>query len=449
MIAETMWQPLNDQTLHPGHFVLYWMQAAQRAQSNPALEYASARANELGVPLLAVFGLTADFPEANLRHYVFMLEGLRETQQALAKRGVRLIVRRQAPDQAALALADEACLLVTDRGYLCLQKQWRSSVARQAPCPVVQVETEVVTPVEVVSDKEEYAARTLRPRLHRQLTDYLHPLRQTRLQHTSLDWPGESLDLSDPLALAQALKIPATVGPVQHYRGGATEARRRLREFVARDLADYAVAHSDPAVDRTSHLSPYLHFGQISPLEVALAVAGRPGPGAESFLEELLVRRELSMNFVHFNPAYDRYEALPDWARRTLAAHAADTRPIIYTPEQLEQADTHDRYWNAAMRELLVTGYMHNYLRMYWGKKVLEWSPSPEAGFAVLLTLNNRYLLDGRDPASFTNVAWCFGKHDRPWRERPIFGQIRYMNAAGLERKFDMAAYLARVAALS
>jgi deoxyribodipyrimidine photo-lyase len=216
-------------------------------------------------------------------------------------------------------------------------------------------------------------------------------------------------------------------------------------------LQRYVAARARPCEAEVSTLSPYLHFGQISPVEVALAArdAKAPDENRASFLEELIVRRELAMNFVHTTPNYDQYDCLPDWARQTLAAHRADRREHVYSFDQLARSDTHDPYWNAAMREMLVTGYMQNYMRMYWGKKVLEWSPSPEEGYAVLLRLNNTFFLDGRDANSYANVGWIFGLHDRPWPERPIFGKVRSMTAAGLKRKTDIDAYVRKMSALT
>jgi deoxyribodipyrimidine photo-lyase len=229
-------------------------------------------------------------------------------------------------------------------------------------------------------------------------------------------------------------------------QGGYAQARARLDAFVSKGLRGYVAARAQPAEPQVSMLSPYLHFGQISPVEVALAVRGASAPRADrdSFLEELIVRRELAANFVDNTPAYDRFECLPAWAQRTLALHAHDPRPFTYSFAQLAGAQTHDPYWNAATREMLATGYMQNHMRMYWGKKVLEWSATPQEGYATLLRLNNTYFIDGRDPSSFANVGWVFGLHDRPWPERPVFGNVRYMNAAGLERKTDIKAYVQR-----
>ena len=242
-----------------------------------------------------------------------------------------------------------------------------------------------------------------------------------------------------------SLRIDRSVGRVGRFRGGLAEARRRLARFVDEALPGYGAGRSDPSTPRCSNLSPYLHFGQIGPLEVALAAREAAKAGSEdraSFLEELIVRRELAENLVAYCDAYASYNGVPDWARRTLATHAGDPRPYLYDEAALAEGRTHDRYWNAAMREMRETGYMHNYMRMYWGKKILEWSPSPEQAFATALRLNNRYFLDGRDANSFAGVAWCFGRHDRPWAERGVFGRVRYMNAAGLERKFAIGAYV-------
>ena len=263
---------------------------------------------------------------------------------------------------------------------------------------------------------------------------------------------AQSIDLSDIARLITALRIDHTVGPVAQFIGGTAEAARRLERFIAHGLPNYAGARGEPATAQVSFLAAYLHFGQISPVEqIALAIraATADQPDRAAYLEELVVRRELAINFVEYEPSYDSYDALPEWARRTLKHHRDDPRPHLYGRDELEAAATADPYWNAAMREMLLTGYMHNHMRMYWGKKILEWSRTPEQAFATALFLNNRYFLCGRDPSSYANVGWCFGLHDRPWPERPVFGTVRSMTAAGLERKTDIDAYVKRVKSLS
>ena len=348
-------------------------------------------------------------------------------------------------------MAEEAALVVADRGYLRIQRQWRNHVAKNAPCAVVQVESEAVVPVETASPKEEYTAGTLRPKLQRILEGYLVPLKERTVRKDSLSLRLDTDSEGELTSLLKKMKIDRSVSPVRAFRGGTARANALLEGFIAKKIRHYDELRNDPGLDYSSHLSPYLHFGQISPLAVALRISGErsvPAAARESFLEELIVRRELSMNFVFYNDRYDEYECLPDWARKTLAEHAKDRREYIYGPEQWERAGTHDPYWNAAQREMMITGKMHNYMRMYWGKKILEWSRTPAEAFRTALTLNNRYELDGRDPNGFAGVAWCFGKHDRAWSERKVFGKIRYMNDAGLKRKFDMDAYLKKVSAL-
>jgi deoxyribodipyrimidine photo-lyase len=445
MIQPERLQSLNTLGLRERRYVLYWMQASQRAECNHALEYAIREANRLGQPLVVVFGLTPSFPEANERHYRFMLEGLARTQEALARRKIRLVVIRENPPQAALQLAGEASLLVTDRGYLRVQKQWRQEVARKAPCLVVQVEGDVIVPVETASPKEEVGARTLRPKVQRLLEQYLVPLRETRPKLSSLELPFESLDLSDVAALLRKLKLTSAPS-TSRFTGGTREGLKFLGQFLSHGLPNYDEFRNDALAEAVSHMSPFLHFGQLSPLQIALAVREETAPDVPVYLEQLIVRRELSMNFVHYNAGYDEYEqAVPQWARKTLFEHARDPRQL-YSVEQLEQSETGDAYWNAAMREMVLTGYLHNYLRMYWGKRIIEWSHNPEEAFRRMAYLNNKYFVDGRDPVSWGSIAWCFGKHDRPWPPRPIFGTVRYMNASGLRRKFEADEYVRRIA---
>jgi deoxyribodipyrimidine photo-lyase len=454
VIHPTRVQQLNDRPPDSrGGYVLYWMQASQRAEWNHALEYAAGWANELAKPLVVAFGLTDDYPDANERHYAFMLEGLRDVRAAVARRRIKFVVRRGSPPEVATELARKAALLVCDRGYLRHQKRWRDDVADAVPVRVVQVETDVVVPVEAVSDHPEFAARTLRPKLHKLWPEYLKPVRRVPLRASSLTLRLPSdVDVTGVDATLAALKIDRTVPRSAHFLGGSAAAHALLDRFLHDRLAGYAEHRSEPSVTGTSTLGGYLHFGQISPLEVALkarACAAAPACSRDGFLEELLVRRELAVNFVHYCPNYDAYDALPAWARRTLEGHAADARPRAYSRAELEAANTHDPYWNAAQREMVLTGHMHNSMRMYWGKKVLEWKRRPREAYDDLMYLNNKYFLCGRGPNAYANVAWVFGLHDRPWGPaRPVFGTVRYMNSAGLDRKFDMDAYVSKVTAL-
>lgn len=441
MIHDTRVSALNRHSKHPGgDHVLLWVQASVRVRDNHALEYAVQAANRLKLPLVAVFGLTPGYPEANARHYLYLLEGLRDLRAGLEKRGVPLRVALGDPVTEVKKAAKAAALVVTDLGYMRIQRQWRDELAAALKVSLVAVESEAVVPVRVASPKQEYAARTIRPKIHRLWQDYLVPLDTHDLAHRADDWdPGEAVD--DPVALAARLPIDQSVG-AGHETGGEAAALARLEEFIAHDLAQYHERRNDPTIDGSSRLSAYLHYGHLSPLTVALAALDHPGPGTDALLEELVVRRELSFNFCWYNPDYDRYEGVPDWARKTLEEHENDPRPAHYTPEQLDRGETEDPYWNAAQRQMVQTGRMHNYMRMYWGKKLLEWSAGPREAHATMLALNNRYEQDGRDANSFVGVSWVLGLHDRPWARHPVFGTVRSMSASGLRRKFDMEAYV-------
>ena len=436
---------LNNKPFIEGDYVLYWMQASQRVDYNHALEYAITKANELDKPLLVFFGITDEYPGANERHYYFMLEGLRETQASLLKRGIRMVIQHESPETAAIKWSRSACVIVTDRGYLTLQKKWRKYVASRIECPLIQVESDVVVPVEQASSKEAYSAASLRPKINRLLKSYLVPVRNIRLKNKSSNLAFESLDIQDLDKAISKLNIDRSVDKVETYHGGASQAKRHLRNFLRYKLDEYATKKNDPNAEVLSNMSPYLHFGQISPLYIALQVSNTNGAGKDVYLEELIVRRELAINFVYYNKNYAAFSSLPAWVKGNLRTHAKDKREYVYTLAQLENAQTHDPYWNAAQLEMMITGKMHGYMRMYWGKKILEWTKSPQRAFKVATYLNDKYELDGRNPNSYAGVAWCFGKHDRPWSARPVFGNIRYMNASGLKRKFDADAYVAKM----
>lgn len=435
-----------------GGYVHYWMQQAMRAEGNLALDHAVELANGLGVPVVVSFGLTGrvsePYPEANARHYAFLLQGLAEVARTLQARGIAFVIRYGAPPDVTLAVAERAAILVCDRGYLRPQRMWQAQVVERVACRTVQVETDVVVPIEVASGKHEFAARTLRPKIHRAWESYLVASQAPEVRRRA-DGLGlaSDVDLSDPVGTAATLKVDQGVAPVKRFAGGLTAARKRLSAFLGDGFEGYKEKRGAPERATVSHMSPYMHFGQISPVEIALSArtAERGGPeDRESYLEELIVRRELAYNHVWYEPAYDRYESVPAWARETLERHRGDPRPHLYTRAQLEAGETHDRFWNGAQREMRETGYMHNRMRMYWGKKIVEWSPTPEEAFVTTLAINNKFFLCGRDANSFTNVAWLFGLHDRPWFRRPVFGTVRYMGDNTL-RKFDAEAYLRSV----
>jgi deoxyribodipyrimidine photo-lyase len=442
-------RPLNTRQIRSGKYVLYWMQASQRTEYNHALEYAITESNRLRKPLLVFFGINEYFPEANQRHYFFMLEGLREIETSLKCRGIKFAVWPKSPELGVVDLSKGAALIVTDRGYLRIQREWRSYVADKIDAPLMQVESDVIVPIESASLKEEYSAASLRPKVERALKRFLTPIRKREVRTRLLDYDVDSFDITDVEKAVSRLHVDRSVKQVAGFHGGTQEAKRHLNIFIFEKLKHYEQMKNDPTRDVLSNLSPYLHFGHISPLYVALRVLSSNCPGKGAFLEELIVRRELSMNFVFYNQNYDSYMSLPRWAKETLTQHKSDKRDYVYTLDEFEEAKTHDPFWNAAQLEMVHTGKMHGYMRMYWGKKILEWTESPEEAYRIALELNNKYELDGRDPNGFAGVAWCFGKHDRPWPERPVLGKVRYMNANGLRRKFDAQRYVEQVQALN
>ncbi len=440
----------NGEPCAEGLCVVYWMQRAQRSIDNPALNVAIQAANELQKPLAVFFGLHPNYPNANLRHYAFLLEGLQETAQKIEERGAAFIFRPH-PKNNLIAFCEEvkACLVIGDENPMREPESWRKSAAEKLRVPFWTVDADVVVPVKLF-EKEEYAARTIRPKIHRLLDVFLQPLSKPRARYP---FPRKPMSVPiDKQKILATLAFDRSVQPVAYFKGGTAEAMKRLRAFIKKRLASYHTDRNLPEVDGTSSLSAYLHFGHLSPLTIALAVknADAPQEARDAYLEELIVRRELAMNYVARNPSYDRLQGSPNWALKTLAEQAKDERPHLYTEAQLESAATADELWNAAQIEMMVTGKMHGYLRMYWAKKILEWTRAPEEAFDIAVRFNDKYELDGRDPNGYTGVAWAIGgKHDRPWApRRAVFGLIRYMSAAGMARKFDVKAYIQKVNAL-
>jgi deoxyribodipyrimidine photo-lyase len=445
LIDQERVQLLNDHTVRSGDYVLYWMQASHRTEENPALQYAVEQADALQLPLIVYFGIWQSYPEANLRHFRFMLEGLKQVNSSLESLGIRFVLRIEPPHKGICGLAKNAAVVIVDRGYLREQQTLYRYVAERCRCPLTQVEANVVVPVERASQKEEYSAATFRPKIERQLDRFLHSVETGSPNRSSLtlDLPTLAGERTDDLIAH--LAIDRSVPASNMFKGGTAEANRHFFQFLEKRLEGFAGNRNDPGGDGGSDMSPYLHFGQVSPISLMLLTQDKAGGHSSAFLEELIVRRELAVNFVRYNNHYDSYSSLPAWAQKTLALHQADSREYGYSLDEMERANTHDPFWNTAQKEMIMSGKMQGYMRMYWGKKILEWSAKPQEAYNTALYLNNKYEIDGRDPNGYAGVAWCFGKHDRPWKERPIFGMVRYMNAQGLKRKFNMDRYQERV----
>ena len=426
-----------------GQCIVYWMQRAQRALDNPALETAVKAANILGKPCVVFLAPVPFYPHANLRHYRFLTQGLPAIAEGLKKRGVGFVLRRY-PDHYLLKFCEQVrpALVVGDENPMREPEHWRQVVAANLRAPFWTIDADVIVPSKLLM-KEQYGAYTARPVIRRLLPEFLRPVGNTRARF-AWKMPRCLESLAPETDISAGWPLDRSVAPVNTIIGGTDQALKRLRSFIQRDLARYPSERNKPERDGTSRLSAYLHFGHIGPHTVALAVqkSAAPRQAKEAFLEQLIVRRELAVNFVRFNPDYDSFESAAAWAHKSLAEHAADPRKT-YSESQLENAQTHDPLWNAALRQMVMTGFMHNYMRMYWAKKILEWSRTPARAYQTAVYLNDKYELDGRDPNGYAGIAWAIvGKHDRPWFERPIFGKVRYMSLNSTSKKFDSGSYI-------
>ncbi len=424
--------------------VIYWMSRDQRASDNWALLHAASQALALETELIVVFCLHPEFLGATIRQYAFMLQGLAQVEQQLRQHNIGFVLGLGDPPPvlAELLQSTGAALLVTDFDPLRIKQGWLQQVLAATTGPVHQVDAHNIVPCWEASAKQEYAARTIRPKIHRRLEEFLTDFPDLPRLPAVRDLP-----LTDWNTARAGLRAGPKAGPVNWLAPGEDAAHAMLRGFVDQRLERYD-QRNDPNAQALSDLSPYLHFGQLAPQRVALAVLRSSAKAAsrEAFLEELIVRRELADNFCFYNPAYDAVRGFPDWARKSLDKHRSDKREHVYDFPALEAAATHDPLWNAAQTEMLITGKMHGYMRMYWAKKILEWSATPEDAMTAAIQLNDTYLLDGRDPNGYTGIAWSIGGvHDRPWFERPVFGQIRYMSATGCARKFNVPEYIRRM----
>jgi deoxyribodipyrimidine photo-lyase len=448
MIDESRITYLNNRLVNTqGEYILYWVHQTPRIVGNFALSFAIEQSHQLKKPLLVYFGISDTYPEANLRHFYFLIQGVQEFYRSLKEMNIRMIIGHISADKGAQLLSKKAALVVSDFAYLRHTRKWNSSVASSVEVPFVEVESNVVVPVRISSNKEEYSAATLRRKIE-PLISYFgtmgHEL-EYRGVFCDQTFLIEDIYHQDTDVMVNSLQIDRSVPPSFFIRGGESASREALTYFIENRLDGYSAHHNDPLLDYSSNLSAYLHFGHISPIEVYQKVLQSDCEDRRDFIEQLIVRRELAFNFVYYNWQYDQFEALPRWAKETLLEYSGDPREYTYTFDQLDKGLTHDRYWNAAQKELRECGTMHNYMRMYWGKKILQWNDNPQVAYRYALRLNNTYQLDGRDPNGFAGVAWCFGKHDRPWARRSIFGSVRYMNDKGLERKFEMKKYVDHV----
>ena len=450
--------------------VVYWMSRDQRVEDNWVLLYAQKLATDYKVPLLVVFNLSPYFLGGNERNYTFKVEGLQSVENKLIALGIPFFVTVDKTDKETsrhileFCEAHKAGALVTDFSPLREVRAWVDGVRKNITVPMYGVDAHNIVPCWIASPKQEFAAYTFRPKIHKLLPTYLEEypkVKKHKISYTGtiphIDWKKIS-----------AAREEVASEHVSPFKGGEDEANKHLNHFLQSVLPYYGRDRNDPNLDAQSNLSPYLHYGHISAQRIALdvvALVGKPietilsdqknkakvdtksellfEDHAAAYLEELVVRRELSDNFCFYNPHYDSVDGFPDWAKKSHATHRKNPREFVYTQKQFEHAKTHDTLWNACQTQMVKTGKMHGYMRMYWAKKILEWTESPESAMRIAIYLNDTYELDGRDPNGYAGIAWSIGGvHDRAWFVRPVYGQIRYMNRNGCKAKFDIDEYI-------
>jgi len=438
--------PARTKVLRKGAFsgesVLYWMSRDKRVDDNWALLAAQSVALNNKVPLIVCFQYLGHFPEANIRQYGFQLKGLLELKNKLESLNIEFILSQGRASEVIPRIIDEKVVgtIITDYSPLKVYKKRVSKVLNRTKIPFYQIDAHNIVPVWKASPKKEYAAYTIRKKIHDNLDQFLTDY-PSLIKH-----PHGNIRKDDILYdnIVKGLKIDFSVQEVDWLVPGEIAAKNKL-DLLHDLLAGYDERRNDPTKDALSNLSPYFHFGHISPQRVALDIknSSLPEQDKNSFLEEMIVRRELSDNFCEYEPNYDYFEGFHDWAKKTLNEHRNDEREYLYPKEQFEYADTHDPLWNAAQNQMMNKGKMHGYMRMYWAKKILEWSPNPEEAMQVAIDLNDKYELDGRDPNGYAGIAWSIGGiHDRAWFERPVYGKIRYMNYNGCKSKFNVKRYI-------
>jgi deoxyribodipyrimidine photo-lyase len=423
--------------------IVYWMSRDQRVHDNWALLFAQQLALEKKRSLVVLFNLAPDFLEATIRQYGFMLKGLGEVESELAKHNIPFFLISGKPEDKIpkFLKKNDASVLISDFDPLKIKRIWKRDVAKQISIPFYEADAHNIVPCLYASDKLEFTAYTIRPKIHKLLLEFMDEFPELKKMNKS-EITSDKIDWNK---LDKSLKINCDIKEVNWIIPGEVSALKSLKNFLESKFDQYNKLRIDPTKDGQSNLSPYLHFGQISAQRVAFETQQLNGnkESEKDFLEELIVRRELSDNFCYFNKNYDSFNGFHQWAKTTLNEHRKDEREFLYSLMDFENANTHEDLWNAAQLEMVTTGKMHGYMRMYWAKKILEWSKSPEEALMIAIYLNDKYELDGRDPNGYTGTAWSIGGiHDRPWFERPIYGKIRYMNRNGAEKKFDINSYI-------
>ncbi len=470
----------NDQAINEDRdYVLYWMQSARRLQYNYGLEWAVACANKLNKPLLIYEGLNMDYPWACDRFHIFIMQGMKENLKVAEEKGINFFsfVERGKNEGKGLLykLAEKACMVVSDEYPVFIIRRHNERVGEKLNVPYVTIDSNGIIPLGI-TDKDPYSAYLFRKVMQKHFKEaYTNPPKKdplADLENTeAIELPRDlknqypsADDLFDDIPGAVSkMDIDHEVGAID-LDGTRQAALGKLGHFIQYGLFDYDEKRNDPDEKKTSGLSPWLHFGKISEYEIVKAVLSHQPEGwdldqltpnggkntgffngddnIQSFLDEVITWREVGFHFAHHRDDFDQFDSLPDWALKTMEKHKDDPREHVYTLEELEQSRTHDEIWNAAQTQLREEGIIHNYLRMLWGKKVIEWTPDHRTALDYLIELNNKYAIDGRDPNSYSGIFWCFGRFDRAWQEREIFGKLRYMTSESTRKKVKLKNYL-------
>lgn len=424
--------------------IVYWMDRERRVSDNWALICAQKMAENLSKELVVIYVLPNEYLNSAHRNHLFMIDALIEIEQKLLSKKIKFKVILGDPESEVLKFINQYKIgsLVTDFSPLKTPRSWREKILKEIKIAFFEVDSRNIIPCWIASNKQEFGAYTIRPKIKNLLDQYLDLFPEINSNKINSDIKLSKNNWNEIKNYVGGIKnIPL----LKNFKGGELAAKKVLNYFFKNKLKNYSEKRNDPTQEQISNLSPYLHFGMISSQRIALEIKNIDAPqiDKDDFLEELIIRRELSDNYCFYNKDYDNPNGFPNWAKQTIEIHKNDKREYIYSLEEFESAKTHDPLWNAAQNEMLITGKMHGYMRMYWCKKILEWTKCVAEAQKIAIELNDKYELDGRDSNGYTGIAWSLGGvHDRAWFEREVFGKIRYMNFNGCKRKFDIQKYI-------
>lgn len=437
----------KERKIQEGDYIIYWMSRDQRVDDNFCVIYGIELSLKYNKKFGVLFNIFPSFLDSTIRQYDFMIKGLIEIEKKFKDFGIPFFLLFGDPvlNISNFIKDKKVSILITDFSPLKISKEMKRDLNEKIDITFYEIDTHNIIPPWITSDKMEFGAFTIRKKIKKLLNEFL-------IEPPKINYKKEEVfNKNDWDKIYKNLKVDKSIPPSKFFNPGEGEAKKVLNYFIENKLNEYKTLRNDPSLDFQSNLSPYLHFGMISPLRVALEVikSNKDEESKEAFLEELIVRRELAENFCFYNENYDNHHGVPNWARKTLEEHLKDEREYVYDVSQFEKGETHDLLWNACQKEMIITGKMHGYMRMYWAKKILEWSRDYKEAIKITIYLNDKYELDGRDPNGYTGILWSIGGlHDRPFPERKIFGKIRYMSTDGLKKKFNIQKYIEKISTL-